>query len=120
MSNSTKQTWDEWELIAIKYLQKHLYKILDTNFKFGRFWEIDIICEKESKIIFIEVKYRNNTYFWAPEESITKSKLYKLSKTIDYYCKRNNISFEDIRFDVISILKQEVSYKISHYRNVEI
>lgn len=120
MKQSTKQTWDNWELIAIRYLQKNNYKILDTNFKFGRFWEVDIIAFKEWITVFLEVKYRNNIKFWTPEESITKSKLYKFRKTIEYYVVKNHFSFEKIRFDVITILKQEKSYKLTHYKNLEI
>lgn len=120
MQTSTKKTWDKWELIAIKYLQKNWYTILDTNFKFGRFWEVDLIAKKDDLTVFIEVKYRNSDKFWIPEESITKNKLSKCMKTIDYYCKKNNIDFEKIRFDVITILKLETSYKISHYKNIEI
>ena len=118
--NSNTKTWNNWELIAIKYLQKHNYKILDTNFKFGRFWEIDLISELNWITIFTEVKYRNNTNYWIPEESITKSKLSKCKKTIEYYCKKNNIDFEKIRFDAITILKWDSSYKITHYKNIEI
>ena len=119
MESNTK-IWNTWEIIAIKYLQKHSYEILDTNFKFGRFWEIDIIAKKNSKIIFIEVKYRNNTNYWLPEEAITKSKLRKCKKTIDFYLAKNQYDFENIRFDVITILKWETSYKITHYKNIEI
>lgn len=117
---STKKTWDKWEIIAIKYLQKNGYIIKDTNFKFGRFWEIDIIAEYEEITCFIEVKYRNNTKYGIPEESITKSKLHKFKKTIEYYVVKNNLDFEKIRFDVIAILKWTESYKIKHYRNIEI
>ena len=74
---STKQTGDNWEVIAIKYLQKNWYTIKDTNFKFWRFWEIDIICELDWVTSFIEVKYWNNINFWIPKESLTKSKLFK-------------------------------------------
>ena len=120
MNNSSKKTWDIWELIAIKYLQKKWYKILDSNFKFWRAWEIDLIAKNKDLTIFIEVKYRNNLAYWLPEESITKYKLSKCKKTIDFYCVKNNIDFEKIRFDVITILKKEKSYKITHYKNVEI
>jgi len=117
---STKQTWDYWEIIAIKYLQKNWYKIKDTNFKFGRFWEIDVIAEFKWITCFIEVKYRNNTNFWFPEESITVNKLFKFKKTIEYYVVRNKLNFEKIRFDVITILKWKSSYKVKHYKNLEI
>lgn len=117
---STKQTWDQWELIAIKYLQRNNYVIKDTNFKFGRFWEIDVIANIDWLTCFIEVKYRNNENFWLPEESITKNKLFKFKKTIEYYVVKNRLDFEKIRFDVITILKWEVSYKVKHYKNIEI
>jgi len=115
-----KKIWDKWEVIAIKYLQKHKYHIKDTNFKFGRFWEIDIIAEKDKKYYFFEVKYRNNTLYGTPEESITKHKLYKCLKTVEYYCKKNYVSLENIQFDVIAILKWEKSHRVTHYKNVEI
>ena len=117
---STKKTWDIGELIAIKYLQKHGFQILDTNFKFWRFGEVDIISSLDDLTVFIEVKYRNSTYFWAPEEAIIKSKLRKCKKTVEYYCAVNRVDFEKIRFDVITILKWKESYKITHYKNIEI
>jgi len=118
--NSNKKSWDKWELIAIEYLQKKWYRILDTNFKFGRFWEVDLIVQKEDLTIFIEVKYRSSTRFWSPEESLTPHKLYKCKKTVEYYCKKNHINFEMIRFDAITILRQQKSHKLTHYRDIEI
>ncbi len=117
---TTKQKWDKWELLAINYLQKNWYKIIETNFKFSRFWEIDIISEKDSKTYFIEVKYRENLAFWIPEEAITKPKLKKIKKSIEFYAVKNHLNFENLQFDVITILKQEKSYKLKHYKNLEI
>ncbi len=119
MLNTTK-IWDEWELIAIKYLKNKWYNLLDTNFKFWRAWEIDLIMNKQDLTIFIEVKYRNNLKYWFPEESITKFKLFKCRKTVEFYCVKNNINFEKIRFDALTILKWKKSYKITHYKNIEI
>jgi len=117
---STKNIGDKWEVIAIKYLQNKWYKILDTNYKFWRFWEIDIIATNKDLIVFFEVKYRNNINYWIPEEAIIKSKLRKCRKTIEYYVVKNNYDFENIRFDVITILKWSISYKLKHYKNIEI
>ena len=80
---SSKKTGDQWEIVAIKYLQKNGYTILDTNFKFGRFWEIDVIAKKDDITVFIEIKYRLSTVFGSPEESITKNKLYKCRKPME-------------------------------------
>lgn len=117
---TTKQKWDAWELIAIKYLKEKWYEILETNFKYSVFWEIDIIAKLVEKIIFFEVKYRENTKFWLPEESINHKKLEKIKMTIDFYLTEKNLDFENCQFDVIAILKQEKSYKLVHYKNLEI
>lgn len=117
---TTKQTWDNGEVIAIKYLQKNGYSIMDSNFKFGRFWEIDLIAKKDDLTVFIEVKYRNNDKYWIPEESITANKLRKCKKTVEYYVVKNRLDFEKIRFDVITILKWEISFTVKHYKNVQI
>lgn len=100
MEKTTKQKWDKWELIAIKYLKSKDFEIIDTNFKFWRFWE--------------------NEAFWLPEDSITKAKLKKFRKTIEFYVLQNNLDFEKIFFEVITILKWKTSYKLKHYKNLEI
>ena len=115
---STKQKGDIWEIIAIKYLQRNDYKILDTNYKFGRFWEIDVIAKKNNIYCFIEVKYRSSEKFWTAEESITKNKLFKLEKSIYSYCMKKNINLEDITFWVITIIKWELSHTLTHYKNI--
>lgn len=120
MEKTTKQKWDKWELIAIKYLKSKDFEIIDTNFKFWRFWEVDIIAQKDWFTYFFEVKYRENEAFWLPEDSITKAKLKKFRKTIEFYVLQNNLDFEKIFFEVITILKWKISYKLKHYKNLEI
>lgn len=115
-----KKTGDIWEIIAIEYLQKHGYKIRDTNFKFWRFWEVDIIAQLSWRTYFIEVKYRSHLWYGYPEEAIIPRKLHKCLRTMQYYCKKNRIDIENIQFDVIAILKKETSHQISHYKNIEI
>lgn len=120
VKESTKKIWDKAELIAIEYLQRKGYKILDTNFKFGRFWEIDIIAVHEGYTTFFEVKYRSSEKYGAAEESITKSKLYKIFKSAQVYCKQNNINYEDMKIEAIVIEKHSDKYRLKHYRNIEI
>ncbi len=117
---NTTKTWDQGEVIAIKYLQSKWYDIHTTNFKFWRFWEIDIIAFKDDITVFIEVKYRRSETFWSPEESITPNKLRKFKKTIEYYCVKKRIDFWKIEFNVIAIQKKATSNRVTHYKNVEI
>jgi putative endonuclease len=112
-----KKSWDNWELLAIEYLKKNGYHLIDTNFKFSIFWEIDLILKKDEITVFVEVKYRSNDKFWTWTESIWASKKRKILKTIEYYSVKNKINLEKIRFDVISIEKMEKSFRLTHFRN---
>lgn len=112
-----KKSWDQGELLAIEYLKRNWYSLVETNFKFSIFWEIDIICKIDDIYVFVEVKYRSNDKFWIAEESITKTKLSKIEKSIEYYCIWHKISFEKIRFDIITITKWIKSHKLIHYKN---
>lgn len=111
-----KKTWDIWELEAISFLKNKGYVIIDTNFKFWKIWEVDIVCKFEHLTVFVEVKARKNCLFWHPEESLSPAKKIKILKTIQYYCLLRKISLEHIRFDFISIYNGQVS----HYENVEL
>ena len=113
---TTKKIWDLWELQAIKYLKQKWYDIVETNFRFSKVWEIDIVAKIWEITVFVEVKYRKNDRFWYWEESITYAKRQKLRKTINYYVMVKKLDYEKIRFDVISILGD----KISHYEGVEL
>lgn len=115
-----KHIWDIWEVVGIEYLQKKGYHIRDTNFKFGRFGEIDIIAEKEKKVYFFEVKYRSHLGYGTPEEAIVKSKLHKCLRTMQYYCVKHHIEFHNIQFDVLAILKYQRFHRIHHYKNIEL
>jgi len=53
-----KKIWDQAELLSIDYLKRNWYQIIDTNFKFSTFWEIDIIAKLENIYVFVEVKFR--------------------------------------------------------------
>ena len=111
--------WTDWNRNKIKH--EIIWKNEQLIPKFTEKWDKwEVIAKKDSKIIFIEVKYRSSEAFWLPEEAITKYKLSKCKKTAEFFLAKNQYDFENIRFDTITILKQEKSYKITHYRNIEI
>ncbi|GIW22719.1 MAG: UPF0102 protein [Candidatus Sericytochromatia bacterium] len=101
----------EAENFAINYLLKENYKILEKNF-FSKFGEIDVIAEKDNTIVFIEVKYRKNSNYGLPYESINNIKKDRIIKTANLYL--NNNLDKNIRFDLISILNN----KIEHFKNI--
>jgi len=82
------------ENIAVKFLMKHGFSILDRNYT-KKWGEIDIIAEKANKIYFIEVKSvsretlksvtRETLDQYHPEDNMHPWKLKRLSRTIQTY-----------------------------------
>lgn len=105
------------EEIAINYLKNRGYKIIKRNFR-TRDGEIDIICEKDNSIIFIEVRTKGNLGSILPEESITKKKIERYKKLALEYLMNLEKRYKEIKFEFIGIeFKNEVEYQINHIEN---
>ena len=116
MFKTNIQTGKQGENLAIDYLKKQGYKILETNRRFSRFCEIDIIALDRDTLVFVEVKTRSTNKCGAPEEAITRSK-YNNIKTGLFTYLQENPNYKKYRIDVISIiLKPEITVK--HLKNI--
>ena len=73
------------EEIAKNYLIKNGYKIIDTNVRFSRFCEIDIIALDKKTLVFVEVKTRKTDICGHPFEAITKSKYQHIKQGLFMY-----------------------------------
>ena len=105
------------ENIAKRYLIKKGYKVLTTNFR-TRFGEIDIICEKDGVLVFVEVRTKNKNSFIMPEESIDKRKLVHLKRAGLLYLNSLKRPFKGIRFDFIGVVIDKEGVKIKHIENI--
>ena len=104
------------EEIAKNYLIKNGYKIIDTNVRFSRFCEIDIIALDKKTLVFVEVKTRKTDICGHPFEAITKSKYQHIKQGLFMYLQEHP-EYKKFRIDAISILlKPEV--KIEHLKNI--
>lgn len=64
-----KVTGDSAEELAVKFLKKKHYKIIETKYK-NKIGEIDIIAKDKNILVFVEVKYRSSDYFGLPREAV--------------------------------------------------
>ena len=104
------------ETIAREYLEKQGYQIIETNKRFSRFCEIDIIAKNKDVYVFCEVKTRTANLCGSPFEAITKTKYENIKKGI-YLYKQENPDCKKYRIDAIAItLKPEL--KIEHLKNI--
>lgn len=106
------------EEIAKNFLIEQGYKILETNKKFSRFSEIDIIAQEKNVLVFVEVKTRTSLICGMPFEAITKKKFEHIKQGLFTYLQEHK-EFKKYRIDAISIvLKPEI--KIEHLKNVSL
>ena len=97
-----KELGEKGEDIAVRYLKKRGYRIVERNYRV-RLGEIDIIAEQGADLVFVEVKTRSDTSFGSPFESVTMQKQKQLSKVALEYLSRNGCQDRPARFDVVGI-----------------
>ena len=100
------------EELAVDFLQKNGYDILETNWTFQKA-EIDIIALKENSLAVVEVKTRSSIEFGLPQDFVKPKKIQLLVKAVNEYIVYNDLDVE-VRFDIIAIYKEDKTYKIEH------
>lgn len=103
------------EKLAVNYLNKNKYKIIDRNFK-CKLGEIDIIAAIDDIIVFVEVKTRKSSAYGYPYEAVTINKQQKIIKTAYTYIKLKKIVNKQYRFDIIEIFLDK-NIRINHIQN---
>ena len=100
------------EEMAVEFLQKEGYAILETNWTFQKA-EVDIIAQKGNTLAIIEVKTRSSLEFGLPQDFVKPKKIQLLAKAVDAYVNERNLDVE-VRFDIIAIHKEGKSFVIEH------
>ena len=103
------------EELAVDFLEKKGYEILETNWVFDKA-EIDIIAQFENEIVIIEVKSRTSNYVAEPESSVNTKKKKLLILAADDFIQKNNF-ISEVRFDILALLKKQQSWSVNHIKN---
>lgn len=100
------------EELAVEFLEKNGYTILETNWTFQKA-EVDIIAQKGTIIAVIEVKTRSSIDFGLPQDFVKPKKIQLLVKAINEYVLSNDLDVE-VRFDIIALHKDGKDFKMEH------
>ncbi len=113
------------EELAVQFLQKEGYEILETNWTFQKA-EIDIIAKTENTLAIIEVKTRSSLDFGLPQDFVKPKKIQLLVKAVNEYVVSKDLDIE-VRFDIIAITasvqpsvsgyKTDKSFEIEHLKD---
>jgi putative endonuclease len=108
-------TGKKGEQLAVEFLQKAGYAVIERNFRWKRF-EIDIIAQLGKFLVFVEVKTKTNTSYGTPDTNVTPRKAAQVMEAAEEYIFENNWTGE-IRFDIISVIIQPKHTEIEHIRD---
>jgi len=104
------------EVLALGYLKKKGYRIVETNYRCG-LGELDIIAVEGKTIVFIEVKSRKTAKFGPPQAAVGLQKQRKISMLAKNYLKEKRLSDVKARFDVVAVTFDSEKPKIELIRN---
>ena len=104
------------EEIACKYLVNKGFKILETNKRFSKFCEIDIIALDKNTLVFVEVKTRKSDICGSPAEAITKTKLRHIQTGLLTFIQEHP-GYKKYRIDAVAIILTP-ELKIEHLKNI--
>ncbi len=98
------------EQAAQAYLKRQGVRIVEMNFRV-RQGEIDLIGYDGDVLVFFEVKYRKTAAYGLPQEAVGTKKQLQICKVAAFYRSFHHISSSAlIRYDVIAILGEEISW----------
>lgn len=103
------------EQLAVDFLIKHGYEILERNYRFDKA-EVDIIAKLNNTLAIIEVKTRSSIDFGNPQDFVKPKQIQRLVKAVDAYVISNDMDVE-VRFDIIAIIRENKEFKIEHLEN---
>ncbi|AWA29382.1 YraN family protein [Flavobacterium magnum] len=100
------------EELAVAFLQKEGYDILETNWAFQKA-EIDVIARKENTLAIVEVKTRSSLDFGLPQDAVNSKKIKLLVKAVNQYVEENDLDVL-VRFDIVAIHAVKNQFVIDH------
>lgn len=108
--SKTTQVGNLAEKIALDFLISKGLRLLQRQFRCPM-GECDLIMQEGKVIVFVEVRYKQNTSFCTPEETIHRNKQRKLIRTAEFFLQCYPES--DCRMDVVSISGKQPNFKIA-------
>lgn len=105
-----------YEDIATLYYQRLGYDVIERNWRAKRF-EIDLIVESQTQIIFVEVKGGKLEYMGHPVHRVDKRKQERLLQAAETYLSVKHTKNKDVRFDVLTVSDTSGGQKIERFEN---
>lgn len=104
----------EAEDLAAGWLAERGYRILARNHAL-RTGEVDLVCEGDGVLCFVEVRSRTGDAHGGPEETVDRRKARRIILAATDWAARNGGADRDIRFDVVAITFGDGAPRLVHF-----
>ena len=103
MKDARKALGSKGEDLAVQYLKKKGFKVIERNYHCSA-GEIDLIAREGKTLIFVEIKTRSSSEFGLPQEAVDRFKQKKMIEVARAYLAEHHLNEEiPARFDVVAI-----------------
>jgi putative endonuclease len=102
----------EGEAFALEWAKHNGYKVLHTNWHFGK-KELDIVATKDNVLIVFEVKTRFSDYWEEPKDAVRMRKQKNIIEAADAYVTQFDYDME-VQFDILSVLHKGNGFELEH------
>jgi putative endonuclease len=116
LTKNRVRTGQEGEEIAVRYLEKKGYRIVERNYRCV-FGEMDIIARDGRACVFVEVKSRRSERFGDPGLAVDRRKQRKMSFVAICYLKEKRLLGSPSRFDVVTVRFSPQGSRVELIRN---
>ncbi len=121
MTSKKSELGREAEKLAAQYLTSKGYQIITKNWQYKGRGEVDIVAQDGETLVFVEVRYRSESSWESPQQSVTPKKLHNLKKTAQLYVKIELEDSSPMRIDLVGVSfspKISKGAKIEHFKNI--
>jgi putative endonuclease len=106
------------EQLAAEHLERSGLRVLDRNWRCP-VGEIDLVAADGRVLVICEVKTRSDVRYGSPLEAISARKHSRLRRLAVHWVLAHGVLFDEIRIDVIGVLRiAPGEFSIDHVRGV--
>ena len=89
---------------AWQWYRSHGYALLARNWRAGRTGELDLVCARDTTVVFVEVKARSSGRFGTGLEAVTPRKQQQVRRVAMAWLHAEEHPFyPNMRFDVVAV-----------------
>lgn len=103
------------EALAASFLEARGYRVLARNHAL-RLGEVDLVCERDGVICFVEVRSRTGDAHGGPEETVDRRKARRVVLAATDWVERHGAHGRDLRFDVVAVTFEDAgATRVVHF-----